>query len=137
LDAEEFGRWFEGAAKTLVSAERDVASGDFNWACFKAHQAVEKALKALLWGVGKPAFGHSLIKLVDKVFEVSGGRVEWVADNCMRLDKYYTATRYPDVWESGFPEEYFSRGEAEEALDRAAKVVEWVKAVWASLSKGG
>jgi HEPN domain-containing protein len=94
-------------------------------------------LKALLWGVGKPAFSHSPIKLVDKVFEVSGGRVEWVADNCMRLDKYYTATRYPDVWESGFPEEYFSSGEAEEALDRAAKVVEWVKAVWASLSRDG
>jgi HEPN domain-containing protein len=94
-------------------------------------------LKALLWGVGKPAFSHSPIKLVDKVFEVSGGRVERVTDNCMRLDKYYTATRYPDVWESGFPEEYFSSGEAEEALDRDAKVIEWVKAVWASLSRDG
>lgn len=136
LDSEEFRRWFESSVKTLGSAERDIAAGDFSWACFKAHQAVEKALKAFLWGIGKPTFGHSLIKLVEKMFEVSGGRVEWVADNCMRLDKYYTATRYPDVWESGFPEEYFSKGEAEEAVERAAKIVKWVKAVWMSLSGG-
>jgi HEPN domain-containing protein len=67
-------------------------------------------LKALLWGVGKPAFSHSPIKLVDKVFEVSGGRVEWVADNCMRLDKYYTATRYPDVGSRAFPRNIFQVG---------------------------
>jgi len=136
LDVEEFRRWLESSTKTLRSAERDVASGDFNWACFKAHQAVEKALKALLWGVGRPTFGHSLIKLAEKVFETGGERVEWVADSCMRLDKYYTTSRYPDVWESGFPEEYFSKGEAEEAVERAAQVVKWVKRVWESLSRG-
>jgi len=134
LDTEEFRRWFESAVRTLKSAERDIAAGDFNWACFKSHQAAEKSLKALLWGVGKPTFGHSLIKLAEKAFEAIGGRVEWVADNCMRLDKYYTTSRYPDVWESGFPEEYFSSGEAVEAVDRAARVVEWVKAIWSSLS---
>ncbi len=136
MDIEEFSRWFESSVKTLRSAERDISAGDFNWACFKAHQAVEKALKALLWGVGKPAFGHSLIKLAEKVFEINGLKVEWVADSCMRLDKYYTTTRYPDVWESGFPEEYFSKGEAEEAVDRASKVVEWVEKLWSSLSRG-
>jgi len=31
----------------------------------------------------------------------------------------------------------FGSGEAEGALDRAAKVIEWVKAVWASLSRDG
>jgi len=54
----------------------------------------------------------------------------------MRLDKYYTATRYPDVWESGIPEEYFSRREAEEAVERAGRIIGWVRERWRSLRGG-
>jgi len=50
LDVSEYERWTRSAVRTLESAERDAEHGDYNWACFKAHQAAEKALKALLWG---------------------------------------------------------------------------------------
>ena len=39
------------ATRTLESAKHDADHGDYNWACFKAHQAAGKALKALLWAV--------------------------------------------------------------------------------------
>lgn len=52
LDDAEFERWMRSALKTLESARRDLEFGDYNWACFKAHQVVEKALKAVLWGLG-------------------------------------------------------------------------------------
>ena len=53
LDASEYERRMKSAIRTLKSAEHDVEHGDYNWACFKAHQAAEKALKSLLWGVGR------------------------------------------------------------------------------------
>ena len=52
LDASEYERRMKSAIRTLKSAEHDVEHGDYNWACFKAHQAAEKALKSLLWGSG-------------------------------------------------------------------------------------
>ena len=60
LDEGEFERWKRSALRTLESARRDLDGGDYNWACFKSHQAAEKALKALLWGVGRPRSGHAL-----------------------------------------------------------------------------
>ena len=51
LDVSEFDRWLRSALRTLESAKRDLEFGDYNWTCFKAHQTVEKALKAILWGV--------------------------------------------------------------------------------------
>ncbi|RLE74765.1 MAG: hypothetical protein DRJ56_06845 [Thermoprotei archaeon] len=38
----------------MRSAEADLESGLYNWACFRAHQAAEKAVKAVLRG---PAVG--------------------------------------------------------------------------------
>lgn len=37
---------------------------------FKIHQAVEKALKAFLWGLGRPRPGHSLTYLLKYIFEI-------------------------------------------------------------------
>jgi len=65
LDEGEFERWMRSAEATLSSARRDAEGGDYGWACFKAHQAAEKALKALLWGSGNPTYGHSLKRLYE------------------------------------------------------------------------
>jgi len=50
LDEGEYSRWIGSAHKTLESAQRDYEDGDYNWACFKAHQVAEKALKAIYGG---------------------------------------------------------------------------------------
>jgi len=134
LDIGEYSRWMESARRTLQSARGDLERGDYNWACFKAHQAAEKALKALLWGVGAPAPGHSLPKLLEKVKEVLSIEAPLdVCEACIRLNKFYIATRYPNAWSEGIPEEYYSRSEAEEAIRYAAKVLEWVDSVWRRL----
>jgi len=138
LDNSEYSRWMESARRTLHSARGDLERGDYNWACFKAHQAAGKALKALLWGVGSPATGHSLPRLLERVGEVL--QLELLPDireACMRLNKFYIATRYPNAWSEGIPEEYYSRGEAEEAILYAGRVLEWVEGVWRRLSSIG
>lgn len=67
LDEEEFRRWLRQAEHTLESAERDRSGRDYAWACFKAEQAAQCALKALLIGVGQVAHGHSLRRLIQQV----------------------------------------------------------------------
>lgn len=136
MDREEYERWMESAERTLRSAEKDLAAEEFSWACFKAHQAAEKALKAVLWGSGTPTYGHSLKKLYERLESLLRLGDREVMEDCLRLDKYYTATRYPDVWESGAPEEYFTKLEAEEAIERARRVIRWVQGLWASLRGG-
>jgi len=112
--------------------------GDFNWTCFKAHQAAEKALKALLCGVGTPVSGRSLPKLLDRVREVlSIEPPQNMYEDCIRLNKFYIATRYPNAWSEGIPEEYYTHSEAEEAIHYAETVLSWVEEVWRELSRLG
>jgi HEPN domain-containing protein len=136
LDESEFERWMLSARRTLVSARRDAQAGDYNWACFKAHQAAEKALKAVLWGLGELAIGHSPVALVERLAQLGLPVSERIRELAARLSKFYTPTRYPDVWESGIPEDYYTGSEAEEAIRWAGEIINWAEAVWKSLSGG-
>ena len=64
LDESEYVRWLSSARRTLDSAVGDLGRGDYNWACFKAQQAAEVGVKALLRGLGLPSYGRSISKLV-------------------------------------------------------------------------
>jgi len=44
------------AEHTLRSIEADLGFGSYSWACFKAQQAAELAIKAMLRAMGRPAF---------------------------------------------------------------------------------
>ena len=136
LDEQEFERWFNSALKTLESARVDHAHGFYSWACFKAQQAAEKAVKALLWGLGFPRTGHSLSLLISKLEEIMGNIPKPVVEKCMRLNKYYIPTRYPDAWSEGIPEEQYTESESQEALAMAEEVLKWVEETWKSLRKG-
>ncbi|HDI86176.1 MAG TPA: HEPN domain-containing protein [Candidatus Korarchaeota archaeon] len=133
LDEEEYNRWMSSARHTLRSARRDLEGGDYNWACFKAQQAAEFALKAYLWGVGRPAFGQSLLKLSELIGDVP----EDVRDACARLDKFYTAPRYAYMWSEGAPHEYYTRREAEESIYYAEAIMRFVEEKWRSLRGEG
>ncbi len=138
LDSKEFNRWIESAKRTLESARHDLEVGDYNWTCFKAHQAAEKALKALLWGLGAPRTGHMLPMLLNYIREELGLEPPRdITEACMRLNKMYTPTRYPDVWPEGIPEDFYSESEAREAIDLAKRVIEWVESAWRELSRRG
>ncbi len=75
----EYERWMKQAEKTLRSALRDLEGGDYEWASFKAQQAAELAVKALLRGMGFAPIGHSITRLLrnlrDEGVEVPKGAV--------------------------------------------------------------
>ncbi|MEM1990525.1 MAG: HEPN domain-containing protein [Candidatus Bathyarchaeia archaeon] len=135
MDESEYLRWILFSRKTLNSARGDFERGDYNWACFKSHQAAELALKALLRGLGMPSYGHSLSRLLE-----GAGRIFGCEDNVVQaaktLDKYYVPTRYPNAWVEGSPDEYYTRRDAEEAIKFAENIISWVEGKWGSLKKG-
>jgi len=136
LDVAEYSRWLKTAKSTLKSAEGDLERGDYSWACFKAQQAAEFAVKALLYGLGLPAHGHSISGLLAKApssLHVSEGLIQ----RAKTLDKLYIPTRYPNAWAEGSPEDYYTVKDAEEAICCAKEVVSWVEASWRSLRKEG
>ena len=137
FDEKEFSRWMKSARRTLTSAHHDLEVGDYNWACFKAHQAAEKALKAFLWGVGRPRTGHMLPMLLNYIRELGVQVPKDIDEACIRLNKMYTPTRYPDVWSEGIPEDFYSESEAREAIDLARRVIEWVESTWRRLLRRG
>lgn len=116
IDEAEFNRWIRSAELTLGSAKRDLNEGDYNWACFKAHQVAEKALKALLWGLGSPRIGHSLVELGNALRSIGIEIPKDIYEAFVRLSKFYIPTRYPDVWTEGIPEDYYTENEATEAI---------------------
>lgn len=127
MDLDEFRRWLAQAQHTLASAEKDLQEGDFDWACFKAQQAGEYALKGLLRGLGKPAYGHSTKRLLESL-EAAGVTVsQELLEAAQELDIHYVPARYPDAYPEGSPFEYYNSKRAREALQAAQRILAWIQ----------
>jgi len=125
FDRKEFERWRSQAENTLQSAREDSKQKRFNWSCFKAQQAAEYGVKGLLYGLGASPTGHSLIRLLERV-KRRGFDVGSVLPEARILDRHYIPTRYPNAHPEGAPFEYYDEGTAEEALESAEMVLDFV-----------
>lgn len=61
--ADRSSDWLEQVRRDLEQAEQSMQAGRHEWACFAAHQAVDKALKGLNLACGQQAWGHTLSRL--------------------------------------------------------------------------
>lgn len=116
----EWSRYLSQAYHTLASARRDMADGDFAWACFKSQQAAEMAAKGFVRACGGLATGHSVVSLLAAAL---ADPPEALARCARELDKVYIPTRYPDVYDSGSPHEYFDARDAAAHVECAAGIV--------------
>ncbi|WP_148706413.1 HEPN domain-containing protein [Aeropyrum camini] len=122
LDCEEADRWLRQARYTLESVRSDYDGGFYSWACFKANQAAEYSLKAVLRAGGVESFGHDLMGLWRRAKSLCPG-LEDLRDCIALLNKMYVPTRYPDAWPGGAtPFENYTRRDAEEALECSVRV---------------
>ena len=137
IDVREFERWMRTAQANLRSAKGDLERGDYNWACFKAQQAAEMAVKALLYGIGRPAHGHSVSKLLQRIAEEGFDVPNEVMAAAKALDKCYIPTRYPNAWSEGSPHEYYTEGDGRKAIEDAKKILNWVREAWGLLKEEG
>ncbi len=112
--------WLGQAERDLRAAEASMEAGLFEWACFIAQQAAEKAVKAVAQARGGDAMGHAVSRLIAELFEQPPPDV---VNAARRLDAYYIPTRYPNGWAAGKPGDYYSREDAEAAIADAQGVV--------------
>jgi HEPN domain-containing protein len=127
LDREECARWLAQARHTWESAVRDRDEGDYDWACFKAQQAAELALKAVLRALGRRAVGHGLVALLARLREEGVELDPALEPSARNLDFHYIPPRYPDAFAAGAPFQYYDRQRADQALADAAAILRWAE----------
>lgn len=114
-------RWLDTARKDLDYARFAAAAGFHAHACFNAHQAAEKAVKAIHYGRGARAvLGHGIRQLVERLDIPS---LEALLSAARQLDLYYIPTRYPNGLDDGTPDEAFSEDESSRAIGLARDIV--------------
>jgi HEPN domain-containing protein len=123
--AERSADWFRQAEADLRHAGHAIESGDFEWAAFAAQQSAEKAIKALFQKLHMEAWGHTLSLLLTSLPEDVGAAA--LVDAAKRLDKHYIPTRYPNGFDRGAPVDFYTRGEAEQAIADAEAIVEFCR----------
>ncbi len=116
--------WMDVAKGDLEHAENDIQSGFYNWACFSAQQAAEKAAKAVFQKMGAEAWGHSVADLLKEL-----GKKQDIPDElfkgALELDKAYIPTRYPNVHPSGSPRSLYIKEEARRLTLYAEKIIKF------------
>lgn len=106
----------------LAHARQDLATGFYDWACFSAQQAAEKAVKAAIQRQGGESWGHSVADLLQGL-RIGPPLDESLLDAALELDKAYIPARDPDAHPSGSPRRRYTRGEAERLVRHAEAIV--------------
>ena len=122
--AERSSDWLRQSEKDLEKAKLDIDWGYYEWSCFTAQQAAEKALKALFQHLNAEAWGHGAKALLDKL-PFDDGKA--LLEDAKFLDKLYIPTRYPNGLPEGIPHDYFTKSEAQQAVKSALRVHGWCK----------
>ncbi|MEM1533199.1 MAG: HEPN domain-containing protein [Desulfurococcaceae archaeon] len=119
-------RWFAQAESDLRKALNDLKTVDWDSAAFWSQQCAEKALKALLLSRGKVYRGHDLLDIARVIREDLGLDIGGLLDDLRELTIHYTVARYPNA-ANAIPSELYSETKARDLVERAKKVLEWVK----------
>ena len=133
--ANRAGDWLSQANQDLAMADVSAGHGHHAWACFAAHQAVDKALKGLHLFHGQQAWGHGLgrlfLDLPDALQERMEGDVPELLERLRILDALYIPTRYPDSLPDGAPSDHFGHLQSRDALIHARSLVDAIAAAMA------
>ncbi|MGQ9553580.1 MAG: HEPN domain-containing protein [Anaerolineae bacterium] len=120
------GDWLAQAERDLSQAEDSQRAGRHEWACFAAHQAAEKAVKALHLRLQQEAWGHVVARLLRQLPESTAVPSELV-ERARVLDNFYVPTRYPNGHPAGAPYEHYGPLQSELAIGYAREIVEYVR----------
>jgi HEPN domain-containing protein len=120
------GDWLGQALRDLEHTRTSRVAGHHEWACFAAHPAAEKAVKAVHLKFGQGAWGQVVATLLAELppavsvppDPVEMGRV---------LDNFYVPARYPNSHVEGAPLEHYGPLQSELALRHAGQIVEFAR----------
>ncbi len=125
---EEARRWFSESLWDLDTAKILYREKRYNAAVFYAHQAAEKAVKALLYSINEAPWGHSVSSLLLRFFKSKNISVdEELLSLTRELDIHYIPSRYPNAHPMGAPHEIYDERIARRALDAAERIIDFVQ----------
>jgi HEPN domain-containing protein len=114
--------WLDQAVRDLDRARIDVDYAFWEWACFTAQQAAEKAVKAVHIAQGLDVWGHAITPMLRRLAGSSDVPPE-IIGMAQMLDAYYIPARYPNGFPEGKPADYFNESMAREAVDAASAIL--------------
>ncbi len=121
-------RWLEEAERDVETAEILYKNARYNAACFYAHQAAEKAVKALLYSINEAPWGHSVRIVLERYIEKSrSSRIEYLIECARELDRHYIPSRYPIAHPSGTTFEAYDSKTAERALECSREILKYAQ----------
>jgi HEPN domain-containing protein len=116
--------WLAQGRRDLELARHAAAGGFWEWACFAAQQAAEKGLEALIAALNGEARGHSIVAMAAALPANAAFPAE-LLDAARRLDRLYIPTRYPNGFDQGAPQDYFTAEDAARAIQDAERTIEF------------
>jgi HEPN domain-containing protein len=114
--------WLAQARRDLEQAAASERDERYEWACFAAHQAAEKALKALHLHLGQDVWGHVVARLL---LDLTVRYDVTLLDKAKVLDSFYVPTRYPNGHPAGAPFEHYGPLQSGEAIRYAGEILEF------------
>lgn len=114
--------WLRQAEPDLEFAGEAARAGKHEWACFVAHQAAEKAVKALHLDRGQEAWGHVIRVLLEDLPSDIAVSPE-LLDRARFLDAFYIPTRYPNGHPEGSPGDHYGALQSREAIEHARAIL--------------
>ena len=121
-------RWLAQAEHTLIVCRVLLESHLWSDVCFQAEQTSRVALKAFLFFKGRRYVNIHSVQALAAECRREEPHFSQFETHGVFLDRYYLATRYPDVLpEPAMPFQAFHEDEATQALDHATEIVELVK----------
>jgi len=117
--------WLDQAERDIRQAEASLRDGLYEWSCFAAQQAAEKAVKALIQSRGGEAWGHSVASLIDTLPEDAKSRLR---EQAVELDHAYILSRHPNAHPAGFPGKAYTRKVAERLIEYAKQILSYCQA---------
>ncbi|MEM3442615.1 MAG: HEPN domain-containing protein [Candidatus Bathyarchaeia archaeon] len=128
--------WLRQAKKDLEHAKKSIGGEDYEWSCFSAQQAAEKSVKALFQALRADAIGHSVSMLLKKIPKKYAPSEELI-NQAKILDRHFIPSRYPNFHPEGAPMDYYTKEDAEEAVEIAEKIVRFCEDKIRSIEREG
>lgn len=121
--------WKRQSDHDFQHAQTSLARGEWDWACYAAMQAAEKALKAGLLAAGSAEiWGHNLSALLLRLAEIAGVEVPAPLLNGTKLlSQYNVLARYPMGDMDAAPVDLLLEDQAVAAIAAATALRDWVR----------
>ena len=118
--------WLNQAFRDIEQAVDSQKSGRHEWACFAAHQAAEKAVKALHLYLKQEAWGHVVAQLLRELPDNIPLPLD-LTEKGQVLDNFYIPTRYPNGHPQGSPFDHYGPIQSNQAIQYAGEIIRFVR----------